>query len=43
MSEPLRPVPTLATDYDVAVIGGGPVGKMAGLMLGRRGHSVLTV
>lgn len=30
-------------DYDVIVIGGGPVGKMAALMLGRRGHTVLVL
>lgn len=27
--------------FDVIIIGGGPVGKMAALMLGRQGHSVL--
>lgn len=28
-------------DFDVVIVGGGPVGKMAALMLGRRGHRVL--
>ena len=41
MSEQPPAVPAASTEYDVAIIGGGPVGKMAGLMLGRRGHRVL--
>ena len=28
-------------EFDVIIIGGGPVGKMAALMLGRQGHTVL--
>lgn len=31
---------TQLADVDVVIIGGGPVGKMAALMLGRKGHSV---
>lgn len=41
MSESLLGTAPQATDYDVVIIGGGPVGKMAALMLGRRGHRVL--
>lgn len=36
----MRPTNATATDVDVAIIGGGPVGKMAAVMLGRKGHRV---
>lgn len=36
----MTPTNETATDVDVAIIGGGPVGKMAALMLGRKGHRV---
>jgi 2-polyprenyl-6-methoxyphenol hydroxylase-like FAD-dependent oxidoreductase len=32
---------TQYADFDVVIIGGGPVGNMAALMLGRKGHTVL--
>ncbi|HEX4402026.1 MAG TPA: bifunctional 3-(3-hydroxy-phenyl)propionate/3-hydroxycinnamic acid hydroxylase [Galbitalea sp.] len=35
------PIAAEPTTIDVAIIGMGPVGKMAALMLARRGHSVL--
>lgn len=37
----MRPTDTTATDVDVAIIGEGPVGKLAALMLGRNGHRVM--
>lgn len=36
----MTPTNETVTDVEVAIIGGGPVGKLAALMLGRRGHRV---
>lgn len=43
MSEKSSTAGPSEVDLDVVVIGGGPVGKMMALMMGRRGHRVLVI